>query len=434
MTVQCGLVLAGKYRLSSVLGRGGMGTVWRAEHLGLDAPVAIKIIHPTISSDEEAMRRCRREARAAAALRSPHVVQVLDFGRDEAADASFIAMELIEGESLAQRLGRVGRLDPSETVRIVNHVARALARAHEVGIVHRDLKPANVFLERNDDEETAKVLDFGTARIRERAGNLAESAPSTGIVVGTPYYMSPEHISGGAVDHRTDLWALGVLACECLVGHRPFDATDIGRLVLQICTLPAPIPSQLWAVPAGFDAWFRRATEREPARRFQSARALADELRRACGVDAGARLGSSALPAGPTTAELAPTGPVQAPAPASGRPRRRGRAALVFLAAGAALAIPALVGRERRPAPAADTRAASASPAPRPAAAPLDPAPPPRSTPIGFAGQAPLRAGHRAEVRRSPIRRGPRPAPAASDAEGAREAPPSVESVLDQRH
>src|SRR5262249_22596563 len=155
-------ILAGKYRLIRELGKGGMGSVWMAEHLTLKSPVAVKLIDPEIATNPDAVARFLREARAAAALRSPHVVQILDYGADGA--APYIAMELLEGESLGQRLLRLGRLSPAETSRIMTHVARAIGRAHDAGIVHRDLKPENVFVVKNDEEEIAKVLDFGIAK------------------------------------------------------------------------------------------------------------------------------------------------------------------------------------------------------------------------------------------------------------------------------
>ncbi len=284
-TVAPGTVLVDKYRLVSLLGRGGMGEVWRAEHLGLRAPVAIKLMNPEIVSNPEALARFNREAQAAASLRSPHVVQVLDHGLDPTLRAPFIAMEMLEGESLATRLERNGRLTPAETARIVTQISRALARAHEAGIVHRDLKPDNVFLVRNEDEEVAKVLDFGIAKASSQSLDSG-SATRTGAVMGTPYYMSPEQISGAkGVDHRTDLWALGVIACQCLTGRLPFTAETIGGLVLAICTHPMPRPSQLGPTPLGFDQWFARALARDPAQRFQSARELAEDLRRVCSVE-----------------------------------------------------------------------------------------------------------------------------------------------------
>ena len=277
--MQSGVVLAGKFRLDVLLGRGGMGSVWRATHLALHAPCAIKLIDPNIVDNPEALARFVREARAAAGLRSPHVVQILDHGIDDATHAPFIAMELLEGQSLGDRLQRSGRLTPAETARIVTQVARALNRAHEAGIVHRDLKPDNIFIVSNEDEEIAKVLDFGIAKSHRELG--VDAATATGAVMGTPYYMSPEQISGAKdLDYRTDLWALGVIACECMTGSRPFESDSVGGLTLKICVEPPPIPSRLAAVPAGFDQWFARATARVPSQRFQSARELAEDLRR----------------------------------------------------------------------------------------------------------------------------------------------------------
>jgi serine/threonine-protein kinase len=256
-----------------------MGSVWRATHLALHAPCAIKLIDPNIVDNPEALARFVREARAAAGLRSPHVVQILDHGIDDATHAPFIAMELLEGQSLGDRLQRSGRLTPAETARIVTQVARALNRAHEAGIVHRDLKPDNIFIVSNEDEELAKVLDFGIAKSHRELG--IDAATRTGAVMGTPYYMSPEQISGAKdLDYRTDLWALGVIACECMTGFRPFESDSVGGLTLKICVEPPPVPSRLAAVPAGFDQWFARATARVPGDRFQSARELAEDLRR----------------------------------------------------------------------------------------------------------------------------------------------------------
>ena len=272
-----GDVLSGRYRLVAPLGQGGMGAVWRAEHVTLGSPVAVKLIHAETASSPDAQARFLREAQAAAALRSPHVVTVLDSGVEDG--VPFIAMELLEGESLAQRLARTGALSAADTERIVTHVARAIQRAHEAGIVHRDLKPDNVFLVKNADEEIAKVLDFGIAKTAEGFGE-ASAATHTGAVLGSPHYMSPEQARGTrAVDHRSDLWALGVIAFQCLTGRRPFEGAVLGDLLLKICAEPIPVPSTIAPVPPGFDAWFARATERDPNRRFQSAWEMADALR-----------------------------------------------------------------------------------------------------------------------------------------------------------
>ncbi|MCC6902488.1 MAG: protein kinase [Polyangiaceae bacterium] len=301
-----GDVLAEKYRLVSELGRGGMGAVWRAEHLVLRSDVAVKLVLTAVATSEPLRARFLREAQAAAALRSPHVVQILDYGVHE--DTPFMVMELLEGESLRQRLSRVGVLSPEETARVVVHVARALVKAQEAGIVHRDLKPDNVFLVHNADEDIAKVLDFGIAKAMTETSVGAET--QSGAVLGTAYYMSPEQARGTrSVDHRTDLWALGVIAFECLTGRRPFDGAVLGDVLVKICSEPLPVPSTLAPVPPGFDAWFERALARDPDRRFTSGSEMADAFRALLGP-------GRASFAPPSAVVTAPIGPVSV-APAS---------------------------------------------------------------------------------------------------------------------
>jgi len=317
-------VLSGKYRLERELGRGGMGSVWQAEHLTLRSPVAIKLIDAEIATNPEALSRFLREAQAAASLRSPHVVQILDHGVDEG--VPFIVMELLEGESLAARIERVRRLSPADTARIMTQVGRAMTRAHDAGVVHRDLKPDNIFLVRNDEEEIAKVLDFGIAKSNAHGLASVSSATRTGSVLGTPYYMSPEQAEGAkGVDHRTDIWAMGVIACECLIGTRPFDAETLGALLLAICAREMPIPSRRGAVPAGFDAWFARACARDVGQRFVSAKEAAQELRNVCAGDMMSSYGpgpvsgqrgavpAASLPLGSTTGHLSMSSSHQLP-------------------------------------------------------------------------------------------------------------------------
>ncbi|MEO6600462.1 MAG: protein kinase [Polyangiaceae bacterium] len=278
-------VLVGRYRLDERLGAGGMGSIWRAQHLVLAAPVAVKLIDREAIPDEETLARFMREAQSAATLRSPHVVQILDYGVDD--KLPFIVMELLDGENLAQRLRRLSRLSSTETARVVTHIGRAVARAHEAGIVHRDLKPENVFLIRNEDEEIAKVLDFGVAKVSVSALGPEGTRTRTGSILGTPYYMSPEQAQGNkAVDTRSDLWSLGVIAFECMTGKRPFYSDGLGDLVLQICIRDIPVPSDCGSVPIGFDEWFARACARDPDTRFQSAREMTDALREVLGGDA----------------------------------------------------------------------------------------------------------------------------------------------------
>jgi serine/threonine-protein kinase len=270
-------ILAGKYRLIRPLDEGGMGSVWLAEHLSLASPVAVKLIASDFGTCEERRQRFLREAHAAAALRSPHVVSTLDYGVD--GDTPYIVMELLEGESLAGRLVRLGRLDAGRTELVLRHVSRAVARAHELGIVHRDLKPANIFITRNEEEEIVKIFDFGIAKT-EATEDHTSPRTRTGSLLGTPAYMSPEQLEGKRCDHRADIWAMGVIAYECLLGQLPFAGSGLGGLVLAVCTDPLPVPSRHGAVPKGFDEWFLRACARVPEQRFASAREAAHELRR----------------------------------------------------------------------------------------------------------------------------------------------------------
>jgi len=243
--------------------------------LALNSWVAVKLMDPSIAATTEGAERFRREAQAAASLRSAHVVQVLDYGVHE--DTPFLVMELLQGQSLADCLEREKRLAPERTVAIITQVARAIGRAHAGGIVHRDLKPDNIFLISEDGQELAKVLDFGIAKTTgPRFGGMETR---TGVTMGTPYYMSPEQVEGKkALDHRSDLWSLAVIACECLTGIRPFDGETYGELLLNICARPVAAPSSQGFHLPGFDEWFAKATNREPELRFSSAQDLASTL------------------------------------------------------------------------------------------------------------------------------------------------------------
>jgi len=254
--------------------------VWLAEHLILHAPIAIKLIAREVAESRDGLQRFLREARLAASLRSPHVVQILDYGVQQG--VPYIAMELLDGESLAQRLARVRRLSLSQTELVLRHVGRAVGRAHDLGIVHRDLKPSNIYIVRNEDEELIKLLDFGVAKsTRDEPTPSVAAHTRTGAFLGTPFYVSPEQARGSrSVDHRTDIWAIGVIAFECVLGQPPFTADTFGNLVDAICTLPMPVPSQRGAVPPGFDGWFARACAREIDARFPNVREAIAELRR----------------------------------------------------------------------------------------------------------------------------------------------------------
>jgi eukaryotic-like serine/threonine-protein kinase len=289
--VEAGTLLSGKYRLERPIGQGGMGWVWKAQHVQWDAPVAIKLIDvrqlasradaPAPTADSPLLQRFFGEARAAAAIRSPHVVQILDDGVDPALQLPFIVMELLEGETLEQRLSRERRLPPDVTANILTQVARALTRVHEANMVHRDLKPSNVFLVPNEDEVLAKVLDFGIAKGGTGMGT-GTPITATGEQMGTPFYMCPEQIRGQRhIDYKADIWAFGVIAYECLTGVRPFGGETLGALSLSICVEPLPIPSRAASVPAGFDAWFLRSVSRDRTLTFRSAKEASDGLRSA---------------------------------------------------------------------------------------------------------------------------------------------------------
>jgi serine/threonine-protein kinase len=349
-------LVAGKYRLTRLLGRGGMGSVWEGVHTSLGARVAVKFIEAEYIDSPEARSRFENEARAAAKLRSKHVVKVFDHGL--MADARpYIVMEFLDGEPLDRRLERLGRLDPQQTARILGQVCRALVNAHSVGIVHRDLKPENVFLvwDEEDHADIVKVVDFGIAKFTDHAMGVSSST-RTGSVLGTPYYMSPEQARGlRTVDHRSDLWSLGVIAYRCLVGDLPFRGEAVGDLLVIICTAPLPVPSNSAPdLPAAFDAWFFKALAREPDQRFQNAAELAEALAEACGLSqgvislprpSGQALEQPARPVAPAAAQSADPGALTAgPVAQTPPPMPAARIKSRWAVAGAAFAGVALLG------------------------------------------------------------------------------------------
>jgi serine/threonine-protein kinase len=272
VSFEIGEVVGGKYRLERPIARGGMGNVWAARHLTLDTPIALKFMDPALAGTASARSRFDREAKAAATIKSAHVVQILDHGVDE--DLPFIAMELLEGEDLGGRLQRVYRMSLAEASTLLTQVARGLERAHALGIIHRDIKPRNLFLSKTPDGEIVKILDFGVAKVQ----TLGSGDTATGELVGSPHFMSPEQAHGARhVDHRTDLWSLGVILFRALTGERPFRGEGMGDVLVQIVRDEAPAPSSVAKdLPPEVDAFFKTALARDPAKRFSSARAMAD--------------------------------------------------------------------------------------------------------------------------------------------------------------
>ncbi|HVY26341.1 MAG TPA: protein kinase [Polyangiaceae bacterium] len=280
-----GLIIASKYRLEEEIGRGSMGTVFRAVHVTLGQRVAIKLISSEYSQSAEARKRFSVEAKAAAKLRSRHVVQVYDDGETPEGNP-YIVLEYLDGETLEQRLEREHDVPLTDAVRIVGHVARALARAHAEGIVHRDLKPANIFLVRTEEEDAgwlAKVLDFGIAKLEDVHGE--KGTTQAGTVLGTPLFMSPEQVRGASsVDHRADLYSLGMCLFHMLTGEFAYYSPNYSDILVGICTLPLPrLREKAPWVPETVEQWFQRACAKEPLERFQSADEMSEALQAAAG-------------------------------------------------------------------------------------------------------------------------------------------------------
>jgi putative nucleotidyltransferase with HDIG domain len=271
-----GLTL-GSYRLVTELGRGGMGSVWYAEHAKIGRRAAIKVLRPELTAYPELVDRFVAEARAVNAIRHPNIVEINDFG--ETTDLRYLVMEFLEGETLGARLERAKTLELDAVVRIVNEMALALAAAHERRIVHRDLKPENVFLCAHDDyPDRVKLLDFGIAKLLPNGGAMGGTMP--GVAIGTPAYMSPEQCLGDAtIDHRSDIYSLGIVAYEMLVGEPPFVAETFGRFVIaHTTTKPAPPYEQRSSIGRRVSDVIMKALEKRSEDRFESVRELAEEL------------------------------------------------------------------------------------------------------------------------------------------------------------
>jgi len=279
-----GSVIDGRYALDREIARGGMGAIWLAMDRRFERYVAVKILAKEYLDDQAARLRFEREVQAVGRLRSHHIVEVYDHGLFEG--VPFMVMELLEGESLSDRLRRTPRFTPAQAADLVVQLCRGLRVAHDAGLVHRDLKPSNVFLSRRDDVETAKVLDFGIAK---PMGRLTEADPTTtGMIVGTTQYMSPEQIRNSqTVDHRADLWSVAVVAFRTLSGVNPFMGSSIPDSIARICFADLPrLSEHVEALPPALDGFFTKAFARDPAARHQSARELSAAFSAACGQSA----------------------------------------------------------------------------------------------------------------------------------------------------
>ncbi len=311
----------GRYRLLDLLGRGGMGEVWRAFDTDTNRVVAVKVLPAQLATDPTFGERFRREANAAAGLNNPHVIPIHHFG--EIDGRLYVDMRLVEGHDLQQVL-RQGPLDPSRAVGIIEQVASALHAAHRIGLVHRDVKPSNVLL---DDEDFAYLIDFGIARTTDQTG-----LTNTGNIIGTWAYLAPERITAGQLDPRSDVYALACVLYECLTGQQPFPANSLEQQIGAHLTSPPPKPSQLRAgVPEQFDAVIAAGMAKDPDRRYATTKELARAARAAIAAPApvpepeavpepGPPTEPAARPTAtaPATAYQAPASQISAPAPARG--------------------------------------------------------------------------------------------------------------------
>jgi serine/threonine-protein kinase len=260
----------GAYEVVGLLGRGGMATVFKAYQPSLDRHVALKVLSPELAHDDAFLVRFKGEARLIARVEHPNIVPIYDYG--QVGDRAFIAMRFVPGVSLAQLIQQTGRLPFDRALRILAQVADALDRAHRLGVVHRDLKPANILVESGD---RVSLADFGIARAVAAATRLTQ----VGTIGGTPEYMAPEQAKGGTVDHRADLYALGIVCFELLTGSTPFHA-DSGVAVLhqQIYAAPPELRSLRPDIPQHVVAAVTRMLAKQPDQRFPSAAAFVDAL------------------------------------------------------------------------------------------------------------------------------------------------------------
>lgn len=271
-----GTTIDKKYRIESLIGRGGMGTVFRATHTWTNRAVALKILQPQYAENDAVVLRFLREARAAASFRHPNVVEVLDMGALPEGGA-YMALAFLDGESLASVLERSTRLSVEEAFVVLVPVMRALSLAHSRGIVHRDIKPDNLFLARNDEGATIPtLLDFGIAKLEDSHGKVT----TTGVIFGTPQYMSPEQARGVSdIDGRADVWSMAAVWFECLTGQPPFDAPVPTALIAKLLSERAPyVNEKNPAIPAAIAAAVDRGLEPNRDARYSSMDAFVDAL------------------------------------------------------------------------------------------------------------------------------------------------------------
>lgn len=305
----------GNYRLDTILGRGGMGTVYAGEHIYIKKPVALKILHPQFARYPEAVNRFLREARAASAINHPNIVDVTDFGVLPDGLVYFV-MEYLEGVSLEDVIERDGAVDLHRALNIANQISHALEAAHQTGIIHRDLKPDNIMLltrpgrrdlvrlspdhswvtEREKSYDFVKVLDFGIAKVLQPDELKAETVQ--GAVFGTPEYMSPEAARGEEVDHRADVYSLGVILFDMLCGRPPFEAQQSSDVLAMHINRQPPSPREFAPhreITEAAEAIVLRAMQKQPGRRYQTMIEFRRDIERAYGKIAYRRYGADGV-------------------------------------------------------------------------------------------------------------------------------------------
>jgi serine/threonine-protein kinase len=309
-----GTIISGRYRVDSLLGSGGMGAVYLVQHTQLRRRFALKLLHQETCKIPEVVARFEREAMAAANIDHPNIAFATDFGRTETGEF-FLVLEYIEGQRLRDALAS-GPIEVRRAVHILRQVASALRRSHELGVIHRDLKPENIMLvTREGDPDFVKVLDFGLAKVEAQTKIMGEDGPGQaltkhGKVFGTPKYMAPEQCVSGAIDGRTDLYALGVILYEMLTGVNPFGAKDLVGIIRNQLAMPTPPIKDVAPavrVPAALEAVVMRLTEKQPEKRFADAAELLAALAEDKLQGAGATPGAS----GPVPRSAPPAAPVE---------------------------------------------------------------------------------------------------------------------------
>jgi serine/threonine-protein kinase len=303
----------GNYTIIEPISAGGMGAVYRASHVLLGRSAAVKLLRPDLTDNRELVARFFTEAKAASAIHHPGIVEVFDFGYTEDGQA-YLVMELLDGQALSRRLAERKRFAEVHAGLIARGIAGALGAAHAKGIIHRDLKPDNIMLVPDPDVpfgERPKVLDFGIAKLSEELSGTRSGHTRTGALIGTPQYMAPEQAqSATTIDHRADLYSLGCILYEMLVGRPPFVAEGAGEVIaLHLFATPTPVSEQLSSIAPGLEDVVMRLLDKDPAKRFQRAAEVVDAL----GVMVGRLSTERAVTRMPGVSELLPASPTPRP-------------------------------------------------------------------------------------------------------------------------